>query len=485
MNVVQEFRYLAPSTAGAGGVALQTSGGPEANPRFFAGYLTTPPAAAAGLLAVADVARTRYHRPRDPASLDPVVTGSADRLRFESFSGCCGVYARLDILPPGLDGELLGHGTTNVDVNPPLREALARIAGLDPLHLSVGPDALTAKTLDGTVVEKKVPLPARWLRGFAEVHVLSAGFDLRAELPATEAAAFLRRLPGASDRSTLWAVPSGRTLRLTSRPVPEAVCLAGAGRLAALRPLLRYSSSLRIYGPPLTTGSPPVASAWELQTEALRLTLTLSPEVHRGFSGEGAALTSLASDEVTDDAELVGALLSWDPTIDVAALADAAGLEPPRVRAALAQLGTAGRVGYDVTEAAYFHRAMPYDAARAERDNPRLTSARALAESGAVTLDAAVPPVSAVPQGGAATQGGAMPLGGTVTQDGAVTPGGAVPLGGATSATVRSGDETYRVRLLPDGTTTCTCPWWGKHGGHRGPCKHALAFTIATAQANT
>ncbi|MGX7672328.1 hypothetical protein [Plantactinospora sp. DSM 117369] len=63
------------------------------NPRFFSGFLTTPRAAAAGLLAVAEVARSRYYRPADPASLDPVVTGSRDRLRFESFSGCCGVRA--------------------------------------------------------------------------------------------------------------------------------------------------------------------------------------------------------------------------------------------------------------------------------------------------------------------------------------------------------------------------------------------------------
>ncbi|GAA2366081.1 SWIM zinc finger family protein [Dactylosporangium salmoneum] len=444
MSAVQEYRYLAPSTAGTSGVALQTCGGPAANPRFFSGFLTTPPAAAAGLLAVADVARTRYFQPRPTAFLDPVVTGGADRLRFESFSACCGVYARLDALPAGLDGEMLGHGTTNVDINPPLRESLARIAGLDPLHLSVGPDDLTASTLDGTVVEKKVPLPARWLRGFAEVHVLSAAFDLRAELNPAEAAAFLRRLPGASDRSVLWAVPAGRTLRLTSRAAPGAVCLAGAGRLAALKSLLRHCTALRVYGPPVRSGSSAVASAWELDTGALRLTLTLSPEPHRGFSGEGAALTSLAADEVTDDADAIGTLLSWDPTIDVADLSASAALPPDRVRAALAQLGTAGRVGYDVAEAGYFHRVLPYDATRAERDNPRLVGARALAESGAVTFD---------------------PL------------AGAPP---AVAATVRSGDQTYRVRRLPDGSMTCTCPWWAKHRGDRGPCKHALAVTILT-----
>ncbi|MGN9768886.1 SWIM zinc finger family protein [Micromonospora sp. SD12] len=432
MSATQTYRYLGSSTLGRGGLGLQTSGGPTPNPRFFTGFLTTAQAAAVGLLAVAEVARTRYHRPVSPASLDPVVTGSRDRLRFESFSGCCGVYARLDTLPAGIDGDTLEHGTTNVDVNNPLRQALARVRGLDPLHLSVGPDDLTVHTMHGPVVEKKVPLPARWLRGFAEVQILAATFEPRAEIPATEAATFLRRLPTTGDRSALWVVPAGRSLRLTSRPVPGAVCLAGASRLTALHGMLRFAHTLRVYGPTVTAGSAPVPSTWELDTGALRLSLTLSPEPYRGFSGEGAALTALAGDDVVDDANLVAAVLSWDPTIDVDRLATDTNLDPTRVRAALAQLGTAGRVGYDVSEAAYFHRAMPYDAGRAERDNPRLVGARALLDTGAVELD-------------------------------------------ATTATVRSGEHTYRVRRLPDGDLTCTCPWWAKHRGQRGPCRHALA----------
>ncbi|KIR66541.1 MULTISPECIES: SWIM zinc finger family protein [Micromonospora] len=436
MSAQQTYRYLGSSALSRSGLALSTSGGPAPNPRFFSGFLTTPQAAAVGLLAVAEVARTRYFRPVSPASLDPVVTGSRDRLRFESFSGCCGVYARLDALPEGLDGDVLEHGTTNVDVNNPLREALSRVGGLDPLRLSVGPDDLTVETMDGAVVEKKVPLPQRWLRGFAEVQVLAAGFEPRAQLPAAEAATFLRRLPTAGDRSVLWAVPAGRSLRLTSRPVAGAVCLAGAGRLAALRGLLRHARTLTVYGPTVAPGAGALPSTWELDTGALRLSLTLSPEPYRGFSGEGAALAALAGDDVADDAELVSALLAWDPTIDVDALATSAGLDAARVRGALAQLGTAGRVGYDVAEAAYFHRVMPYDAGRAERDNPRLVGARALVESGAVDPDDA-------------------------------------------GATVRSADQVYRVRRLADDAYTCTCPWWAKHRGQRGPCKHALATRMA------
>jgi hypothetical protein len=142
--------------------------------------------------------------------------------------------------------------------------------------------------------------------------------------------------------------------------MPVAVCLAGPGRLAALRPLLRFAHTLTVYGPPVRPGSGPLASVWLLQTPTVRLSLTLSPEPHRGFSGEGAVLDALTGDQVADDADLVSAMLAWDPTIDVGALAAATALPAQRVRSALTLLGTAGRVGFDVAEGAHFHRVMPF-----------------------------------------------------------------------------------------------------------------------------
>ncbi|MEU6544918.1 SWIM zinc finger family protein [Streptomyces sp. NPDC046859] len=412
-----------------------TPSGVEDHPRFFTGFLTSPHVASAGLLAVADVAATRYYQRQSAASLDPVVTGNGDRLRFESFSGCCGVYARLDVLEPGLDGGEVGHGTTNVDVNNPLREALSRIGADDPLHLRVGPEELAVTTVDGPVVEKKVPLPDRWLRGFAEAQVMAAGFDLRAELPAAEAVRFLRSLPRGASGGARWVVPAGRSLRPTTRVVPGAVCLPGPERLVALQRVLRHATALRVYGPALTGGSAGTASAWEAVLPGMRLTLTLSPDAARGFSGEGGVLDALATDEAAADAELVAVLLGWEPRIDVADLAAASGLTAERVRAALVRLGTSGRVGYDTAEAAYFHRELPYDAERAERHNPRLRAARALVAAGAVALRGDV---------------------GTVTaEDGHV----------------------HRVRD-ESGVLGCSCLWWAKYRGGRGPCKHALAVRM-------
>jgi hypothetical protein len=445
-EAAHSYTYLRRSGGDPAGrrVGLETSGGvtaggAAANPRFFTGFLAGAERAAAGLLAVADVAQARYYQPQMAGLRDPVVTCNGDRLRFESFSGCCGVYARLDVLSEALDGEVHDRGTTNVDVNGPLREALARIGGADPLHLAVGPDELAVRTLDGPVVEKKVPLPDRWLRGFAEVQVIAARFDLRAELPAAEAARFLRALPGgARPGGALWAVPAGRWLRLASRPGPGAVCLPGPQRLEALGPLLRHARALRVHGPVVGPGSPPVASAWELALDGMRLVLTLSPEPYRGFSGEGAVLDALAGDRVEADADLVGALLSFEPRVEVDLLAERSGLAPAEVRAALGQLGTAGRVGYDVAEAAYFHRELPYDPARVERMNPRLGNARALVAAGAVRLDGEL-------------------------------------------ATVVVGHHGHRVRFGGDGTAACTCSWWARYRGARGKCKHVLAAELARA----
>ena len=445
-ETVHLYGYVRPSALdlARGSLGLETSGGtalagPAANPRFFTGFVTSPAVAAGGLAAVARVARTRYFEQSQVRVRDPVVTCNGDRLRFESFSGCCGVYARLDLLSDALDGEVHDRGTTNVDIGETLRRMLARVGDRDPLHLTVGPDELTVTTPDGGVVQRKVPLPQRWLRGFAELQVIMAGFEPRAELPAAEAAWFLRSLPRSSAAGGAgWVLPAGRSLRLAARPSPGAVCLPGPQRLEALLALLPHATRLRAYGPAAGPASRELASAWELDLPGMRLLIALSPEVRRGFSGEGAASAALAGADVAADADLVAALLAFEPRVEVGELADRCGLPPRRVRAALTQLATSGQVGYDLAEAAFFHRELPYDPALVEQASPRLRSARQLAESGAVRLEDGV-------------------------------------------AIVTTGDHSHRVGFTADGAAFCTCQWWAKYRGSRGSCTHVLATGLARA----
>jgi hypothetical protein len=448
-GVEQVYRYVQPSFVGVldgrPDVRLATSGGVTTrgladHPRFFDGFLGHAEQMAAALLAVARVARTRYYVP--PGMLaavlraaDPVVTSNGDRLRFESFSACCGVYARLDVLPEALDGPALDTGTTNVDFNPPMRQALAGIDGLDPLHLSVGED-VTVTTLEESVTEKRVPLPERWLKGFAEVQVAASTMVPVLEIPAVEARRFVQSLPRATGARTamLWAVPAGRGLRLTGRAGPGVVCLAGPERLRVLEPLLRFGSALRAYAPAVATPGAPSASVWELDLRGARLSVTLSPEVSRGFSGEGGVLRDLADPASSEDSELIVALLAFEPRLDVADLGRRAGIDEGRVLRAFGRLGAAGRVGFDARESAFFHRELPYDATALEAMHPRLRDARALIEEGAVRLEGEL-------------------------------------------AYVGTEEPRHVVRRTPTGHR-CSCPWYGRHQDNRGPCKHVLAVEL-------
>ena len=69
------YSYLAPSSVaiedGRSELTLATSGGPEAHPYFFTGFLGRPQQTAQALLAVAEVARTRYYEPPQMTAARP------------------------------------------------------------------------------------------------------------------------------------------------------------------------------------------------------------------------------------------------------------------------------------------------------------------------------------------------------------------------------------------------------------------------------
>lgn len=319
MTAEVSYRYLRPSAlGGASGhdLELATFTPTLAEPPvFFSGFARRAEVLAAGLLVVARVARTRFYVPPTMTAAairaaDPVVTSDGERLRFESLSVCCGVYARLDLLPDGIDGEVLGHGTTNVDVNTPLRDALGRVRPGDPMRLDVGHDQLRVTILDGEVVERKVPLPARWLRSLAEVAQMSSTLVLRFTLDPAEARRVVLGLPGRQTRGGMWLSPAGRSARLTTRPHGSAVYVSGPERITdPLAPALRFAARVTAYGQPADAARP-AGSAWVLDLPGARLTLALSPAIDRAFSGEGGVLGALATDEALVDAEVVSDTLA-------------------------------------------------------------------------------------------------------------------------------------------------------------------------------
>ena len=185
-----------------------TPAGLSESPEFFSGFAVAPTVLARGLLVLADVARTRYFQPvpAGGGGSDPICTANGDRLRFEAFSACNTVAVRLDLLAGAFDGGDIRHGTTNVDINQPLREALGGVSPAELMHLSVGDGGLRVSTPEATHVERRVELPERWLRALGPAQELSRDLTLIGQTPAVQTRQLLASLASAPGGLGHWSI---------------------------------------------------------------------------------------------------------------------------------------------------------------------------------------------------------------------------------------------------------------------------------------
>ncbi len=107
---------------------------------------------------------------------------------------------------------------------------------------------------------------------------------------------------------------------------------------------------------------------------------------------------------------------------------------------ALQVLGTRGLVGYDLSSGAFFHRELPFDLTLVEELHPRMKKARELVEQKSVRL----------------TRGN----------------------DGDAEAYVKGTSGDHYIQITTDGAR-CTCDWFAKNQGERGPCSHILAAELA------
>ncbi|MGL4942941.1 MAG: SWIM zinc finger family protein [Thermoguttaceae bacterium] len=49
---------------------------------------------------------------------------------------------------------------------------------------------------------------------------------------------------------------------------------------------------------------------------------------------------------------------------------------------------------------------------------------------------------------------------------------------------VRRGSRRRAFRANQRDVSKCTCPWYAKHQGERGPCKHVLAVQLMLEEKN-
>ena len=419
--------------AASGGAADSISEGP-----FFAGRVKHPRDAATLLMTLSTIVRTHFFDARPP-QMDPIVTASRSLVRWEGFSGCCGAYARLDLDECAFETEQRRFGTTNVDFNPEMLTHLGRIGRADEVRLSIEAEAVTLEHNQSAVTEKKVRLPRRWIKGLSEVQVYQSRLELKQRftpavlLPLIQSAA---RIGGSSQHLSI----TGGRPRFTTRAGASTIPVGGASRLSALRTILPIVREVGLYADECSG-----VHAWVGETDWCRFWLVLSPALQRGFSGEGQLLDSLVHDDWQERVDAILELLAGAETspsgpaetIDPAELATRLGCTTSAARDSLAALATNGLAGFDAGNGFYFQRQLPFEEILVTRDQPRLRAARKLFEQGAVQM---------------------LP--------------GESP--GNTDAEVNSNGTTYYVRFRPEGEK-CTCPWFSRYQGQRGPCKHILA----------
>ncbi len=440
------YRYPFASHVEPGwGLRLATCGttaDAAATPYFFDGKLQHPEEFSKMLLLLSDVVRSRFYLPGAMRQLDPVVTCSDRVVRFEGFSSCCGVYVRIDAEGDAFAHGLRGRGTTNVDFNSPMRAALGRIRASEDVSLAVGADEVKLTRASGGVVEKQVKLPVRWLKGFMEVQAYQARLRHQFAVDGVTLRRFLRTLPkGGGPKRRAFVVPSGNELRLTQRETKAGVPVMGTDRLSVLASILGPNQQVNVWLD-AETG----VSGWEVSGAATRALVLLSPEVYRGFSGEGQGLSQLASVRWEGVLPLVRARLKWQSELDARALAAELAQSEAEITAALAVLASRGLVGFDAARGVYFHRELPFDLTQIEQLQPRLKAARALVADDKVRLNPErLDPERLDPE--------------------------------RREAVVQGTDVEHVVRLL-DAGDRCTCRWFSKHQGQRGPCKHILAARI-------
>ncbi|MBD2705642.1 SWIM zinc finger family protein [Spirosoma sp. BT702] len=410
-------------------------------PCFFWGRLREPYLTARCLMTIAKTVRSRFALSMQEimALRDPIVTAGAGQVRFEGFSSCNGVYARLDIQPEGLDGEFLASGTTNVDFNEPMINALNGITKTENMVLSVGQQSVTVISEKAKVVERKVSLPNRWIKGLTSVQHYLAEMQPVFTLTRPQAIQLFQSLPKGTVKSDVFVVQRAGKFLFSPLRQGQGVRVGGAHRLRLMDGLLPFLDSLKIY-----LSDDGQAAGFVLMMGALQLVFGFSADAYRGFSGEGKALEHLLDDLPMELVYGVNSLLKANEAFNPTLLSIEHDIDFGAMNTLTAQLSSIGLLGFDLVNNAHFYRRLPFKTTRILNLNPRLKNARKLVVDNTIQLINQTPDYIETRVKG-------------------------------------TGDLVHTV-IIDKGQARCTCDWFTNHQGKRGLCKHVLAVKMLKEQ---
>lgn len=407
-------------------------------PCFFWGTLTEPYFTARCLITLSNVVKSSFNLSPFQLMLlkDPIVTAGNEKIRFEGFSHCAGVYARVDLLQDGHDGEFIANGTTNVDFNQPMIGALGKLGKKDNVVLSIGEKEVGVHKDGSSVIERKVPLPTKWIKGLTSVQIYFSETEKQLELNRIQALQLFKLIPKGKVKTDYYLYMRGNKPVISTIRQQNAICIGGIHRLRLIENLIPHIDKLNLFvqkqGQSITI---------QLYLRSVKFTLSLSRDTWRGFSGEGAALESLIEDIPDSILERFDKYSYANQEFNPTLLSIDQDISLKKVENLAARLSAIGLLGFDLDDNGFFYRRLPFKISRIMSLNPRMKNAEKLIVEGKVTvLNKSPERIEALVQG--------------------------------------SGIE--HTVLIEQNKSRCTCAWYSKHQGERGMCKHILAVKKMT-----
>ncbi|MDQ0066002.1 SWIM zinc finger family protein [Chryseobacterium lathyri] len=402
-------------------------------PCFFWGDVSQPFILARCLITLSNIVKSSFNMsPFQMALLkDPIITAGNSRLRFEGFSHCAGVYARIDVLPDGLHGEFLENGTTNVDFNQPMITALGSIRPNEKIMLSIGGKEVGLYKEEEKMIERKVPLPVKWIKGLSTVQIYLSESEKLHCFNKIQTQQLFRGIPKGSVKSDYYLIIRGNKPMFSPVKSADAVCVGGLHRLRLLEPLLPYIDQMQVF-----PHADMQSTTWQLYMGNIRFSLSLSRETWRGFSGEGAVLDSLIGDISDEWIDAMDKYAYANQFFNPSAFALDENISLKKTDNLTGRLAAMGLLGYDLDDNGFFYRRLPFKPSRIIGLNPRMKNAEKLIAEGKVEI---------------------------LNKNSA-----------RTEARVE-GTGVHHTVIIDHDKERCTCEWFSKYQGERGPCKHVLA----------
>ncbi|HNF12705.1 MAG TPA: hypothetical protein PK453_03485 [Leptospiraceae bacterium] len=379
-------------------------------------------------------------RPEQRAAMrDPIVSVGSGEIRFEGFSSCAGVYARVDVRKDAVDGEFLASGCTNVDFNDPIIRAFNMVNRSETMILGVGHDHLKITTPAGSVTEKKVSLPDKWIRGLGNVQYYLSQMESAFQMTRIQAVELFKALPAGAVKSDYFLTENTNGYFLSPIEKENSVRLGGVHRLNLIRTLLPFIESVSVYRDPEEQ-----CSAFNLHFKDVNMLFVFSAGIYRGFSGEGKNLENL-TEEIPEEWIIgISSLFRTNETFNPKELVLENSLSQEMMINALASLYSIGLLGFDLDSRKHYYRRLPFKLSRLLSFNPRLVKAKKAVERDEVRiLNRTEHLIEAEVKG--------------------------------------SGDVVHRV-LIQNNKPRCTCKWYTDHETSRGLCRHILSVRMHLSQ---